>query len=96
MKDLFDVVVRPVLTEKTAGVGDGLNQYCFEVLPGANKVEIRRAVESLFGVQVTGVRTLIQRGKTKRFGRFHGKRSNWKKAYVTLAEGHEIDLLAGA
>lgn len=96
MKDLFNIVVRPILTEKTTAQGDDESRYCFQVNADANKIEIRQAVEKLFGVKVVGVRTLRQRGKVKRFGRFHGKRSNWKKAYVTLAEGHNIDLLAGA
>lgn len=60
---------------------------------GAEKTDIKAAVENFFGVRVDAVRTLVVRGKTKRFGRFQGKRSNWKKAYVTLAEGHAIQVL---
>jgi large subunit ribosomal protein L23 len=96
MKDVFSVVVRPLLTEKTTDVGGQAHRYCFEVKSAANKIEIRQAVEQLFGVKVASVRTLVQRGKEKRFGKFHGRRSNWKKAYVTLQEGHEIDLLANS
>lgn len=96
MKDVFSVVVRPLLTEKTTDAGGSGRLYCFQVKSAANKIEIRQAVEQLFGVKVATVRTLVQRGKEKRFGRFHGQRSNWKKAYVTLQDGHEIDLLAGS
>jgi large subunit ribosomal protein L23 len=67
------------------------NTYLFEVGTGANKIQIRQAVESVFGVRVDDVRTLNVRGKNKRFGRHTGKRSNWKKAYVTLAEGNTLD-----
>lgn len=96
MRDLFNVIVRPVLTEKTTSLGEEQRQYCFEVKREANKVEIRQAIEKLFGVKVVDVRTAIQRGKEKRFGRHVAQRSNWKKAYVTLAEGNDIDLLASA
>jgi large subunit ribosomal protein L23 len=68
------------------------NTYLFEVSDAANKIEVKRAVESLYGVKVVDVRTLRVRGKSKRFGRFEGKRSNWKKAYIKLAEGHSLPL----
>ena len=68
------------------------NQYFFEVDPAANKHEIQQAVEHFFGVKVTQVRTMNYRGKIKRMGRFSGKRADWKKAVVTLAEGDTIDL----
>ena len=84
---IYNVIKRPVNTEKTRDAHDASNQYVFEVVPTANKIEIRQAVEEIFGVRVTDVRTLNVRGKMKRFGRFTGKRSNWKKAYVTLADG---------
>ena len=92
MKDIYSAVIRPLLTEKATDAQESNNTYVFEVAPSTNKIEVRQAVEALFGVRVSAVRTLVQRGKAKRFGRYTGKRSNWKKAYVTLAEGDEIDL----
>jgi large subunit ribosomal protein L23 len=73
-----------------------LNTVAFKVRPDANKVEIRTAVESVFNVKVTAVRTSSYEGKLKRMGRFQGRRSDWKKAVVTLAAGHKIDLVEGA
>ncbi|HTQ06342.1 MAG TPA: 50S ribosomal protein L23 [Polyangiaceae bacterium] len=85
-----DVIKRPIaLTEKAANLRDH-NKVVFEVALGANKIEIRRAVETLFGVKVTDVNTLVQRGKPRRLGRVAAKRPNFKKAIVTLAEGSEI------
>lgn len=86
----FNVIKRPVVTEKTT-LGADLNQYVFEVSLDANKHQIRDAVEGLFDVRVTRVRTAIMQGKRKRFGRTFGKRSNWKKAVVTLQEGDAIE-----
>jgi large subunit ribosomal protein L23 len=68
------------------------NQYFFQVNPDANKHEIRQAIEMYFGVKVENVRTMNRIGKTKRMGRFSGRRASWKKAIVTLAEGDSIDL----
>ena len=85
-----DVIKRPIaLTEKAAGLRDQ-SKVVFEVALQANKIEIRHAVETLFGVKVTEVNTLVQRGKPRRLGRAEQKRPNWKKAIVTLAEGSEI------
>jgi large subunit ribosomal protein L23 len=85
-----DVIKRPIaLTEKAANLREH-NKVVFEVALGANKIEIRRAVETLFGVKVTEVNTLVQRGKPRRLGRATQKRPNFKKAIVTLAEGSEI------
>lgn len=92
MKDLSKVIRRPLITERGADMRELNNQYYFEVDPAANKLEIRRAVEHFFGVSVTQVRTMNYRGKIKRMGRFTGKRADWKKAVVTLAEGDSIDL----
>jgi large subunit ribosomal protein L23 len=84
------VIKRPIaLTEKAAGLREE-NKVVFEVAMGANKIEIRRAVETLFKVKVTDVNTLVQRGKPRRLGRIESKRPNWKKAIVTLAEGSDI------
>jgi large subunit ribosomal protein L23 len=87
MAELHDILIRPLVTEKSTHLSEEQNTYVFEVGRSANKHQIKAAVESLFGVSVLDVRTLNVRGKMKRFGRFTGKRSNWKKAYVTLADG---------
>ncbi len=92
MKDLSKVIVRPMITEQGTEMRDKYNQYYFRVSPDANKLEIKQAVEHFFGVSVTKVRTMNYRGKIKRMGRFSGKRADWKKAVVTLAEGDTIDL----
>lgn len=86
-------MVRPLVTEKsTSDKLDHENTYVFEVGLQANKSEIKNAIESYFDVTVENVRTLIVRGKEKRFGKFIGKRSNWKKAYIRLAAGDSIDI----
>jgi len=90
-RDIHSILRRPVVTEKTTVQKEDCNQVVFLVRPDANKVEIRRAVEQLLGVQVTGVNTQIGRGKVKRLGRSLGKRANWKKAVVTLAPGEEVE-----
>ncbi len=90
-KSPHEIIIRPVLTEKSTMMRDVQNQYCFTVLVGANKIEIKQAIESLFDVGVTSVRTQIMRGKVKRYGRGYGKRPNWKKAIVTLREGDSIE-----
>ena len=92
---LMNVLISPVVSEKAARAGDAGNQFVFKVATDASKPEIRQAVELLFEVKVTNVQVLNQRGKMKRFGQVFGKRSNWKKAYVTLAEGHDIDFMQG-
>ena len=91
MAELHDVLIRPILTEKTTGLEEAGNVYAFAVGVGSNKHEIKTAIESVFGVSVEDVRTAVVRGKNKRFGRFYGKRSNWKKAYVKLAEGDSLN-----
>ncbi len=85
------ILKRPLLTEKSTEIQDKLNHIAFEVDPDANKVEIRRAVEKRFNVKVTKVRTMHFMGKLKRQGRYEGRRTSWKKALVTLAEGHKIE-----
>jgi large subunit ribosomal protein L23 len=92
MKDLSQVVRKPLVTERFAALRERDNKFIFEVHPDANKHEIRQAIEHFFGVKVTDVRTMNVRGKIKRLGRFSGKRADWKKAIVTLAEGDSIDL----
>jgi large subunit ribosomal protein L23 len=91
-----DVVQGPVITEKGTLVNELGNQVVFRVHPRANKVEIRHAVESLFKVKVEKVRTTRQLGKMRRVGKHLGRRPDWKKAYVTLAEGSRIDFFGGA
>lgn len=86
------VLRKPLLTEKVAAAQDANNQYAFEVDPKANKIEIKRAVELKYNVHVTGVQTMNVLGKTKRLGRFEGRRPNWKKAIVTLKKGESIEL----
>ena len=93
---LYEVLRRPLVTEKTSAQREEENQYAFEVAPDANKVELRRAVEAVFGVRVVAVRTSNVRGKIKRFKRGHAKKPNWKRALVTLREGDSIDLFEGA
>jgi large subunit ribosomal protein L23 len=92
MRDARQVVRRALITEKGARLRERNNVYFFEVDPDANKVEIRRAVEEIFSVRVTKVRTINYAGKPKRLGRFVGNRSSWKKAIVTVAEGQTIEL----
>ena len=93
---LYSILRRPLLTEKGQDQRDEEGKYLFEVSAVANKVEIAKAVERLFGVQVKKVNTQWVRGKVKRVGRHKGKGPNWKKAVVTLREGDGIDLFEGA
>ena len=94
---LEQIIKRPlILTEKGSNLRDEQNQYLFEVDLRANKIEIRKAVETLFDVSVQDVNTLIVRGKMKRMGRTRAKTRNWKKAIVTLAADDSIDFFEGA
>ena len=94
---LTDIIRRPLVTEKTTLLREDANTLVFEVAVGATKVDIKRAVEKLFGAKVAGVRTAIAHGKFKRQGRFIGQRSDWKKAYVKLRDGEKIpEFLEGA
>ncbi len=90
---LMDVIIGPHVSEKSTTLADSANQVVFKVRRDATKAEIRKAVEMLFEVSVTGVSTVLIKGKAKRFGALQGKRSDWKKAYVRLAEGQDIDFL---
>jgi large subunit ribosomal protein L23 len=90
---LMKVLLSPVVSEKSSRVADANRQFVFKVLPGASKPEIRNAVELMFDVKVKGVQVANVQGKAKRFGQTMGRRVNWKKAYVTLAEGHDIDFM---
>ena len=91
----FDVVKRPIDTEKLNRLRDRENKYGFEVALAASKTEVKQAVESLFKVKVVKVRTSIVRGKRRRIGRSEGMRPNWKKAIVTLKEGDAISIFEG-
>ena len=91
----YDIVKRPVITEKSTTQKEAHNQLTFEVDRRANKVEIRRAIEKIFNVRVLDVRTIQMKGKVKRFGRSLGKRRNWKKAMVTLAQGEHVEFFEG-
>lgn len=94
---LTDVIRRPLITEKTSIQREDGRTIVFEVAAAANKVQIKRAVEHLLGSKVDSVRTNIAHGKVKRQGRFAGRRSDWKKAYVKLREGQKIpEFLEGA
>jgi large subunit ribosomal protein L23 len=88
---IYDVIKKPLITEKTTAEKDARNVVAFVVNKDANKIEIKESVEKLFKVKVGGVKTVNVAGKVKRVGKHIGKRSNWKKAYVTLKEGSNID-----
>jgi large subunit ribosomal protein L23 len=92
---ILKVLMGPVISEKAAVGADAHNQHVFKVAGDASKLEIKKAVESFFNVKVDNVRTLNMKGKSKRFGQVQGRRSDWKKAYVTLADGHDIDYAVG-
>jgi len=96
MIDPHHIIKRPVITEKTNLSKEEANHHVFMVAQNANKVEIRRAVEELFGVHVRSVKTSIMRGKNKRRGRTIGRTPNWKKAIVKIAKGETIDFFEGA
>jgi len=90
--NIYSVIKKPHVTEKTSLVGtDTNNTVAVVVDKSANKIEIKQAIENLFKVKVASVRTVTVAGKVKRSGKTFGKRSNWKKAYVTLQEGQSID-----
>ena len=92
----YDIIKRPLITEKTSIQKEDYNQISFEVDRKANRVEIKRAIENIFKVNVDKVRTIQVKGKTKQRGRIVGKRRNWKKAVVKLMPGERIDFFEGA
>ena len=91
----YTVIASPLITEKATFANEVGNQVVFKVHPQANKIEIKNAVEQLFGVKVSQVRTMQYLGKKRRIGRSIGRRPAWKKAYVSLAEGDRIDFFEG-
>ena len=92
----YDIVLRPIITEKSTLLKDVGNQYIFEVQRDANKIEIRKAVEKLFKVKVVSVQVSNMEGKKKRLGKFAGKKSDWKKAVVKLSPKDKITIFEGA
>ena len=89
---IFSIIKRPVISEKSTALAEVANRYVFEVAFSASKPEIKSAVEQLFKVKVKAVNTIVMHGKNKRAGRFEFKRSNWKKAIITLNQGQKIEL----
>jgi large subunit ribosomal protein L23 len=88
---LSGIILSPIVSEKSTLAAEANKRFVFKVLKQATKIDIRKAVELMFGVEVDSVQVLNMKGKTKRFGRSLGKRSDWKKAYVKLKPGHDID-----
>ncbi len=91
MRTQYEVIKRPIISEKSTAFAELAGKYAFEVDVKANKHEIRDAVQALFNVKVREVRTMVMHGKMKRAGAVMAKRANWKKAIVTLNEGQKID-----
>jgi large subunit ribosomal protein L23 len=87
------VLVAPIVSEKSTRLADANRQFVFRVVKDASKPEVRQAVELMFDVKVEAVQIANVRGKTKRFGASFGRRPDWKKAFVTLAEGHDINFM---
>jgi len=95
MSDLFGTIVGPVVTEKSSAAYGARKEYAFRVKPEASKPQIKAAIEALFKVSVTDVRTLVVRAKRRTYGRYVGRRPSWKKAIVTLKEGDSIAVFEG-
>jgi large subunit ribosomal protein L23 len=95
MPTLHETIIRPIVTEKSSAAYQEHGEYTLQVHPDATKVNIKEAVEAMFGVHVTGVWTSNQRGKTRRQGKTVGRRAHWKKAIVTLREGESIEIFEG-
>ena len=90
--EIYDILIRPLVTEKGTHQSQALNAYAFEVAPDANKAQIKQAVERIYNVKVLEVRTANRKGKPRRTGRFFGTTRAWKKAVVVLHEDYHIDL----
>lgn len=95
MKEARDIIIKPVVSEKSMQLMQDNNTYSFRVAKSANKIEIKQAIRDIFNVEVVNVNTLNVRGKKRRLGRNEGKRPDWKKAMVKLAEGDEIEIFEG-
>lgn len=96
MRNPEEVIIAPIITEKTYTLANEQNKYTFKVHPDANKIEIKNAVEKLFKVKVVQVNTINVKPKKKRLGKFEGRTSKWKKAIVTLAPGDKIELFTAS
>lgn len=94
MKNARDIIVKPIVSERSVASMEQ-NKYTFRVDLKANKIDIKRAVEEIFKVKVLDVKTMVVKGKVKKMGRFEGKRSDWKKAIVTLKDGDKIEIIEG-
>ncbi len=92
MKTANEIISQAILSEKSTIIKEKENRYVFKVNPLANKLEIKKAIENAFGVKIIDIKTINVKGKTKRLGRFVGKRSSWKKAIVRLKEGNTIEI----
>jgi len=92
-EQIMKVLIAPIVSEKSTRLADENRQFVFKVVKDASKPEVRQAVELMFDVKVEAVQIANVRGKTKRFGASFGKRPDWKKAFVTLAEGHDINFM---
>ena len=92
-EQIMKVLIAPIVSEKSTRLADENRQFVFKVVKDASKPDIRKAVELMFDVKVDAVQIANVHGKTKRFGQSIGKRSDWKKAFVTLAEGHDINFM---
>lgn len=92
----YDIIIRPIITEKSTNLKDTSNQYAFEVRRDANKIEVKKAIEKLFKVKVLSVRMINMEGKKRRIGRFLGKRRDWKKAIVRISPEDKIQIFEGA
>ena len=90
---LMNILLAPIVSEKSSRLADASRQFVFKVIKDASKPEVKRAVELMFDVKVDNVQIANMRGKVKVHGRSIGRRSDWKKAYVTLSEGHDIDFM---
>ena len=95
MKDPRQIILRPIVTEKTADAKEYSNTVCFQVARSANRIEIRKAVETLFNVKVKAINTQVRKGKMKTFKNIRARLSDVKRAVVTLEEGHSIDVTTG-
>ena len=94
-RDQHDILIRPLLTEKVTHLKETQNKVCFLVQPGANKIQIKRAAEAVLKVKVDKVHIINTSGKTKRLGRFEGRKSDLKKAILTLKQGEKLELFEG-
>ncbi len=95
MRNTYHVLRGPMLTERGTALKEADNKVLFKVAKGANKIEIKKAVEEIFKVKVDRVTTMNYKGKIKRMGRYSGKRPDWKKAIVTIKEGEKLDFIEG-